>query len=281
VRLIKYLENQSKLFSIGLGVVLVLVLAAIDYFVPREVSLAIFYLIPIGLVSWCAGEGGGILISVLSAIAWFLVNELGKDPVDAASAIPYWNTAVRLGFYLTTTYLLSELRSSLNRERKLARTDPTTGIANRQMFDELASLEIKRSIRYGHPITLAIIDLDNFTQFNAQWGKKKGDKVLQRVAMTIFNGIRETDLVARLGNDEFAILLPGTGYEPSQVALERLQKQLRESLQFYQYDISFTLGVITFMSSPKSVEEMLEKADYIMYFVKNNSPNKIEHRIES
>ena len=278
--LTKYLENQSKFVVITLGLLLLLLIGGIDAIISADVSLSIFYLIPISFTTWYAGEAAGIWISIASSIAWFIANEVIGQSTHEHPGIPYWNAAVRFGFYLVTTYLLSELRTSREREKKLARTDSVTGIANRKLFDELSNLEIQRSFRYGHPITLVFIDIDNFKLVNNKLGKKIGDKLLQEVAQTIYGNIRSTDIIARLGGDEFALLLPGTGYEPSQIVVERVQKQLVETVEYHQWPVSFSVGVITFMTAPKSVEEMIEKADFLMYTVKTSGKNRMEHKIE-
>jgi diguanylate cyclase (GGDEF)-like protein len=280
VRLTKYLENQSKFVLITLGLLLLLLIAGIDALISPDVSLSIFYLIPISFTTWYLGEAAGIWISIASAIAWFIANEVIGQSTHSHPGIPYWNAAVRFGFYLVTTYLLSELRSSRDREKKLARTDSITGIANQRLFDELTNLEIQRSSRYGHPITLAFIDIDNFKGVNDKLGHKIGDKILQEVAQTIYGNIRATDIIARLGGDEFALLLPGTGYEPSQIVVERVQKQLVETVEYHQWPVSFSIVAITFMSAPKSVDEMIEKVDFLMYTLKNSGKNRIEHNVE-
>ncbi len=280
MRLTKYLEHQSKFVVITLGLLLLVLIAGIDAIISADVSLSIFYLIPISFTTWYAGEVAGIWISIASSIAWFIANEVIGQSTHEHPGIPYWNAAVRFGFYLVTTYLLSELRTSRDREKKLARTDSVTGIANRKLFDELSNLEIQRSFRYGHPITLVFIDIDNFKVVNNKLGNKIGDKLLQEVAQTIYGNIRSTDIIARLGGDEFALLLPGTGYEPSQIVVERVQKQLVETVEYHQWPVSFSVGVITFMTAPKSVEEMIEKADFLMYTVKTSGKNRMEHKIE-
>lgn len=280
MHLTKYLQNQSKFVVITVGLLLLFLIGGIDAFIVADVSLSIFYLIPISLTTWYAGEAPGIFISIASSIVWFIANDAIGETTHAHPGIPYWNAAVRFGFYLVTTYLLSELRTSRDREKKLARTDSITGIANQKLFYELSNLEIQRASRYGHPLTLALIDIDNFKHLNDKFGHKIGDKLLQEVAQSIHGNIRGTDIIARLGGDEFALLLPGTGYEPSQIVVERMQKQLVEAVEYHQWPVSFSIVAITFMSVPKSVDEMIEKVDFLMYTLKNSGKHGIEHKIE-
>ncbi|HEY9298959.1 MAG TPA: hypothetical protein VIQ31_21915, partial [Phormidium sp.] len=136
-----YLENSSKSFLIGLSILLVILIGFIDYLVSPDIS-SLFFLIPVALASWFVSERFGILICFVCAIAWFLVNQL-RGETQLISYLPYWNSFIRLAFYLTISYLLAELYSTRQRERKLARTDHITGVPNRKLFVELASMELK------------------------------------------------------------------------------------------------------------------------------------------
>lgn len=172
----------------------------------------------------------------------------------------------------------SELRSALERESRLSRTDPATGVANRRLFVEFAKLEIETAHKYKHPLTVVYIDIDNFKIINDTCGHHTGDRVLQTVAETIKDSLRETDVVARLGGDEFAILLPKSEYEPAQIVIRRVQKRLLESMERQKLSTTFSIGAVTFTQPPSSVDEMLKQADSLMYLVKNNGKNQIEHR---
>lgn len=279
VNITQYLENKPKYFLIVLGLLLVLILGFIDYLIPPNISLSIFYIIPIFITTWFAGEKAGIAISIASAIAWLLANKT-VEATPSLSAIHYWNASVRLGFFLTVTYLLSELRSGRQREKTLARTDPTTGVANRQLFSELAILEIKRARRYGHPFTLAYIDVDDFKNINKYGSYQIGDRVLLTLAQTIKKTIRDTDILARIGGDEFALLLPGIGYETAHTVIARVQQQLVDTMDENKWPATFSIGAITFLNPPDSVDEIVEKADYLMYCIKNEGKNRTEHIIE-
>lgn len=278
---IKFLENTPKSLVLTLGLLLVGLIAAIDYFIPPDISTSIFYIIPVCFTTWFAGERAGIFLSIISAIAWFVTNSnVPETDSQILPAIHYWNASVRLGFFLTISYLLSELKSALKREQKLIRTDGITGVANRRLFSELAIIEIKRSRRYGHPLTIAYIDIDDFKNINNYGGYKIGDLVLQTIAQTIKNAVRETDIVARMGGDEFALLLPGIGYETAQAVVARVQNQLIEIMDENKWPATFSIGAITFINPPETVEDAIEKVDYLMYCIKNDGKNKLEHILE-
>ncbi|MFB2836232.1 GGDEF domain-containing protein [Floridanema evergladense] len=276
--LFRYLENKSRSFVIGLSILLVILISFIDYVVSPDIA-SVFFLLPVALVSWCVSEKFGILISFICATAWFLIHLL-KGEVVSPNYLPYWNAFIRLAFYLTVNYLFAELHNARKRESKLARTDEITGVANRKLFVELASMELKKSRRYGHPFTITYIDLDNFKNINDYGGYKVGDHVLQVVAQTIKHTVRETDIVARIGGDEFIIFLPGLAYEPAQIVINRVRNILSETMEKNVWPVTFSIGAITYINPPETVDEIIEKADYLMYIIKNKSKNVIEHITE-
>lgn len=280
MNLINYFETRTKSFSIIISTLLVIIIGLLDRLVPADISTAIFYLIPISIATWIGGKLPGIWLSLLSTILVFVDNEFAQISDSIYPAIVFWNSGVILSFFLIYVQLVSELNKALKREKKMARTDYTTGVANKQLFYELAELELKRSRRYGHPFTVGYIDLDNFKTVNDAGGHKVGDLLLQEVAKTITNNTRETDIVARMGGDEFALLLAGLGYEPAHTVISRVQTCLLETMQEHQWPVTFSIGAITFIDIPESVDDIIAKADYLMYCVKTSGKNRIEHRSE-
>jgi diguanylate cyclase (GGDEF)-like protein len=187
--------------------------------------------------------------------------------------------SVRLGTFLVITFLLSTLKHTLEHEKELARTDSLTGIANRRYLIELASAEINRAGRYKHPFTVVHIDLDNFKAVNDRFGHSAGDALLRLVGSTIRNNIRATDIVARFGGDEFVILLPETGPEPARVITDKIQKISLDLMQKNQWPVTLSLGVVTFIQPPSTVDEMLKISDGLMYAAKNNGKNAIRYEL--
>jgi predicted signal transduction protein with EAL and GGDEF domain len=219
------LTRRSAVFFIVLGLTLVLVLGFLDYLTGPEISFSIFYLIPISLVAWFSKRRIGILISFVSAVSWFTA-DLVTGHTYSHPVIPYWNATARLDFFLVLTYSLASLKDALERERELARTDYLTGIANSRSFYESANAELNRIHRYKHPFTFAYLDLDNFKTVNDRFGHGIGDVLLRFVAETIKNSIRITDKISRLAGDEFAILLPETGFDAAQIVISKVQENL-------------------------------------------------------
>ncbi|MEA5537284.1 diguanylate cyclase [Crocosphaera sp. XPORK-15E] len=276
ITLFKELESLPKLFVFGLGVLLVVIIGTIDYLIRVDMSLSIVYFIPIILVAWFVSRSSGIVISLLSSFSWFFADLV-------ANKYPYtwlivWNTGVRLVIFLLITYLLSELKEAYEREKKLARTDGLTGAINRRFFRQLLQAEIDRSGRYKHPLTLAYFDVDNFKQVNDNLGHSTGDYLLKLITEIIKKSIRQTDTLARLGGDEFALILLETDYEAAQIVLNRIQQELFVMIELEQLPISFSIGAITYRTSPESVDRAIEQVDNLMYDVKNNGKNGLKHQ---
>jgi diguanylate cyclase (GGDEF)-like protein len=173
------------------------------------------------------------------------------------------------------------LKNTLELKEQLAKTDFLTGVTNARSFFELADLEINRAKRYQHPFTLAYIDLDNFKTVNDTYGHLIGDSLLRLVADTIRNNIRVTDVYARLGGDEFAVLLPETNPEQSEIAINKVQTQLLDEMKKNNWPVTFSIGAVTFLTPPESVDEMIKKADNLMYSAKKNGKNTKKREVWS
>lgn len=272
----RYLEKSPKNVPIALSGFFLILISCIDYLVPPEIVLSVFYLLPISINAWFVSQKAGFLTAVLSAIAYFLTN-LNLDRKESYLIIHVWNTGIWLIFFSIISYLLAKLRRVMHQAQEAARIDSLTGIANRRLFFELARLELKKSHRYRHPLTIIQIDIDDFQLFQNSRVYRAGEKLLKTVAGTLKNYLRETDIIARIGDDEFVILLPGSGYEPARVVINRVQDKLLESLQNNSWSITFSISAVTFINPPNSVDVMLQRTDHLMYLVKNNGEDALKH----
>jgi len=161
-----------------------------------------------------------------------------------------------------------KLQVALENEKNLSRIDFLTGIPNRRCFHQALTTESKRARRYQRPTTVAYIDVDNFKQVNDRLGHAVGDQLLKTIGRALETTLRETDTPARLGGDEFAILLPETDAESALVVLAKVQACLDAVMQQQRWPVSFSVGVVTFTRAPASAEEMVQRADELMYEVK-------------
>lgn len=265
------LDEISTPVWITTGLIFLGLIGAADAWTGHEVSFTIFYLIPIFLVTWFTGRKPGVGISVLAALTRLIADILDTEP-DPQPYILFWDTCVRLIFFVIVPLLLPALKE-LEREKHAARTDDLTGAANRRSFFEMAALEIERSKRYQHPFTVAYIDLDELKTVNDRFGHRVGDEILCAMVDRIQSELRKTDLLARLGGDEFALLLPETGQEAAQAVILKIQSSLADEMQKNNWAVTFSIGVVTCLNAPITTDELVKRADAAMYSVKKNGKN--------
>lgn len=276
MNLLANLEKRSRPFMILLGFAIIGAIGLSDFLTGYEFAFSLFYVIPITLVTWLMGRRLGIMASLTSAIVWFGADAATGHPYSHP-LIPIWNSLIRLSFFVIITLLLSTARNAMEREKELARTDSLTGAVNSRLFYELAQMEIDRSQRYEHPLTVAYLDLDNFKTVNDQSGHPTGDQVLRTVVSYIKAHLRKTDVIARLGGDEFALLLPETSQESARVAISKLQSGLLEEMRKNNWPITFSIGVLMCNVAPHTADELVRKADELMYSAKHDSKNAIRY----
>jgi diguanylate cyclase (GGDEF)-like protein len=172
-----------------------------------------------------------------------------------------------------------KLQAALESEKNLARVDFLTGIPNRRTFDQALSLEGKRSRRYGRPITLVYIDVDNFKIMNDRYGHATGDELLKTIGEVLERTVRSTDVAARLGGDEFAILLPETDESNAGVLVAKLRQNLQKAVEPKGWPATFSFGVVTFPIAPATTEEMVKRADEFMYEAKRGGKSAVVSRV--
>ncbi len=163
----------------------------------------------------------------------------------------------------------------LSVERVYAYTDFLTGLANRRLFSIQGEMEYDRARRYGHPLSLVLLDVDHFKQVNDTWGHAFGDRVLRRLAEHCQSESRTSDLVVRLGGEEFAILLVETPINEASKIAERLRlAQMKDALE--GREITVSLGISELLPDDRGIEDMLQRADAAMYRAKEAGRNRIE-----
>ena len=273
-KLLALLESLPKGWLSMAAVGGVLILGIIDYVTGFELSISFFYLIPVTAIAWAIGRRAGLWFSVLSAATWLTSNMLAGLEYSQLS-IAVWNTLIRFGFFSTVTILLTELHHALEEERILANTDPLTGAMNRRSFNEIAEKRMISSEINSRPYTMVYIDLDNFKTINDTLGHAVGDLVLKLVVDTIQGQIRSTDFLARIGGDEFAILLTDIDQEHAKPIVERIQASLLAKMASNDWDITFSFGVMTVLTMPESADKLISMTDALMYKVKNKGKNAI------
>ena len=257
------------------GFGLVVAISLFDYHSGPELSVAIYYLIPIALAAWWGGFAQGALMSIVCAVSWQYV-EIAEG-LHIPPVVQIWNGISRFGIFIITSSLLARLRVSLFLEKKLARSDPLTGAANGRTFYENVSLNIEHALRLEQPLTLAYLDLDQFKWINDNLGHAAGDEVLCELVRIIQREIRVTDVLARLGGDDFALLLLDCDDVGAQTTLERIRERFAEEMAAKRWPVTLSIGAVTFPRPTRDVDAMVHQVDELMYRAKKSGKNRIVH----
>lgn len=198
---------------------------------------------------------GGRPVGVLSILWGAILSDLERPCLLIGSLAHHAATAL-------------ERADLLRRLGEAARTDPLTGLANRRTWHERVHLELPRAGRDGQPLSLILIDIDHFKSYNDRFGHPQGDELLQDAARAWSQRLRRTDLLARIGGEEFAVLLPGC----DSASVHAVAESLREAMPHGQ---TCSLGLVTTagLSSP---EELYAAADAALYCAKRGGRNRAE-----
>ena len=254
--------------------VLVVAVAGVDYATGIELRVFPLYFLPVLAVSLRLGRWPGLGTAAVCALAWELSN-LMAGMRESRTAIGLANLVLMAIAFGSVALLAAAQREWLRRERAISRTDGLTGLLNGRVFYEAAAVEVARSMRYRHPITLAYVDLDDFKATNDRFGHARGDEVLVAIARALRRACRSTDLVARLGGDEFVILFPETGRDAAEAALVKLRSRVREAGSQDGSPVTASIGSVSFAKPSAEVEALVHAADRVMYTVKAGGKNAL------
>src|SRR5512141_2729378 len=209
-----------------------------------------------------------------------------------------WVTMTNMGVAAIGAYLMKTIRLREEKLKKLVIKDNLTTLYNRAYFFYRLHSEIKRAKRYKRSLSLLIMDMDNFKQFNDRYGHLVGDQLLRVISSTIRSHIRystgkpsyELDIPCRYGGDEFAIILPETTSAQAPVVAERLRKEIGAicgqemmahiqaatgSLPLEVPDITVSVGIASFPEHASETEALVKAADDAMYVAKRSEKNRV------
>lgn len=173
---------------------------------------------------------------------------------------------------------IRELEKELEEVSELVREDQLTGALNRRGLDETLDRELKRSDRSKAPVSIALLDIDNFKKLNDTLGHQAGDRALQHLTKVIKETLRPADTVGRYGGEEFLIVLPDTGLEAAIEALQRLQRDLTKKFFLHNNErilVTFSAGV-ALRHEDEQTDDLIARADKAMYKAKQSGKNRVE-----
>ena len=252
---------------LGLGVVLVSVLIYLSG--DATSSYTLLYVWAGVEAFFFASRWGSLAFLVLIALAYAAVASL--VPADQDDPATHW--VMIMGSIAATGFLAAVLRAQslllVGHLADVARTDALTGILNRRGFEDAIDLEIERALRTEHPVALVVGDLDHFKRLNDRYGHAGGDRALEEFAALCAAQKRRMDAVARIGGEEFALVLPHTDEHGAYLVAERLRRSVREDRRQpagERWTVSF--GVAAYPKHAATADGLLKAADQALYVAK-------------
>jgi diguanylate cyclase (GGDEF)-like protein len=226
-----------------------------------------------------AGLGGWrSLVVVPLRFAGKMVGALGTGNVTQRRFTPgevalFQAIGNQLGVAIENARLHAEMQ-------RLSQTDPLTGLFNRRGLDERMQIEILRAKRYRHPLSVVMIDIDHFKNYNDAHSHLEGDVILKQVAELFRIHVRETDVVARFGGEEFLILLTETAKAEALEVAEKIRAAVSVRPFLHagtqpEGKLTISLGVATSSADLSEAQELIDKADHALYGAKNAGRNRV------
>ena len=207
------------------------------------------------------------LYSRNNIFGWFNVFSSRKDLTEGETDF-LTIFAQQVEMAITIAGLFEEVKSQ-------AVTDSLTGLYNRRYFEEYLKKEVRRAMRQKQPFSIIGLDLDHLKEINDKYGHAYGDLAIKTVADVLKKNARAIDTAARMGGEEFNVILPGVDSEGAMAAAERIRKALEEQTLDTIGHITASVGVATFLEHSDNIEDILELTDQAMYQSKRNGRNRV------
>ncbi|MBI4849678.1 MAG: GGDEF domain-containing protein [Nitrospirae bacterium] len=266
---------KSKMSRWLVGAAVALLTALLDWKAGIEISFSIVYLLPVVFLTWAGGRKEGDLMVLLTTIFRGSVDYLRMD-LYSSPAVPLANTAIRVVFFVVVVWGTIRVKELLENERRHSTVDFLTGLYNNRSFFDFVEKGKAQCLRNNMPLTIVFIDCDDFKNVNDNLGHKEGDEVLKIISEAMRTVLRSADIIARIGGDEFALALPGTGEQAAKDILLRLQVNLCKRMEERSLPVTFSIGAATITNPSQSVDALTHLADTLMYEAKREGKNKFK-----
>jgi diguanylate cyclase (GGDEF)-like protein len=257
----------------GLGPIGVATIAYALTTTPGAGDGAVLYILPVLWTTCFFGRRGAVAIVVCVGVTHAITLLL----LPAASSYPGRWVDVMVSVSVVAVVILTLVQRNdllLMKLAEEARTDSLTGLLNRRGFEERSALELAHSRREGHAIAVVMFDVDHFKRINDGWGHEMGDRVLVRIGELLATHARDVDVAARIGGEEFVVLLPGCTSADAESFAQRVRDALAAGQSAGLPNVGLSAGILAAVT-PSTIEAMLRGADLALYDAKRAGRDRI------
>jgi diguanylate cyclase (GGDEF)-like protein len=272
----------DKVRFIGAVLLVAVITGYLDYITGPTVLFEVFYIVPLSLSAWYSGKNLAFAISIFSAITRVSVYHDGF-PGNASNMLFAYNLVEETSLFMAISYFISSIKQHLNSLNKSAEElrylsyhDKLTELPNRVLLSDRIQQAIAAAKRDKVQMVLMFIDLDKFKPINDALGHAIGDLLLKETATRIQNCLRESDTAARIGGDEFVVLLPViTEKQDAMLIAEKICSTLNQPFELSgnHVHISSSIGIAVYPENGTDEKMLLKNSDTAMYFAKASGRN--------
>jgi len=270
------LEKETKQARFLFALLLVVIVFIIDHLLGRQIRTSILLMLPVVIASWYGSARTGIFLCFIISVIW-IIYYMSFINADSFETNNWWNFVIVIISCLIVSITVGNFKKAYLFEENAADTDKLTGLSNLRGFYEKLTEESHRARRYKHKLSVVYIDIDNFKKINDSLGHDTGDQLLKEVATILLSNFRDTDTVGRIGGDEFVCLLPETESSSTKNIVLKVISTLSDSMKSNGWDVSFSIGVVSFEQIPNTIKQTLKIADELMYTIKNGTKDDVAY----
>ena len=224
------------------------------------------------------------LLEVMLIASCYLYMAYLKYSTGVFAAETFTMLMAKFSPFLLVAYVTSMLSSDiLNAKRRitlLSRTDDLTGLLNMRAFNDLLEKEIARVTRYAQPLTVIMVDVDSLKGINDRYGHTAGSRLIRTIGQSISESVRNTDVVARYGGDEFVIMTTHTGTDEAHMVAERIRAAIHNTsfdMNGNRISTTVSVGIASFPECVEEAEDVLDKADIALYKSKQTGRDRVTY----
>jgi diguanylate cyclase (GGDEF)-like protein len=237
-----------------------------------EITVILPYIIIMIVAVWFIGEKSGAFFAFLSACLWLISKTDGFKRINENILL---DLAVKMVFIGAQYLFIVQLKRMHERVKDSAIVDELTELHNRRGFHYLAQYEFARQIRDSSCLTMVSLDIDGFKAENDSKGHKEGDAILEEMGRILKSCVRGSDIAARMGGDEFSVLMGDADLQEGLRIATRIRERFRASCEARSWGTTLSIGVFSSVGA-STIDEMIIKADELMYKGKRAGKDRIE-----